>query len=185
MPLLSAASPLLAAVVATIISGSAAAVPQRTASEPDVKAAFLYNFTRYVTWPDGIPPDAEPFRVCVVADRQTTEAIQRTMAGETVNARPTETHVPRTPEEVKRCQLLFLGRDAEERSKPLLKAALGAPVLVVGDGESFPARGGAIGFVIEEGKVRFDIRSRNAERNGLSISSRLLSVARRTDRDRP
>lgn len=175
------------ALLAVISTGSpwvTAPRAQRVASVQDVKAAFLYNFTRYVTWPDGIPPPAEPFRLCIVADRDTTEAARRAMEGETVHGRPAQTHVPKTAEEVRTCQLLFVAEDAEHRVRPLIAAALQSPTLVVGEGETFTSRGGAIGFVIENGKVRFDVHSRNAARNGLSISSRLLNVARRTDMDR-
>ena len=184
MVLLNPLSALLGALVASIVSPSHVAQQQRVAPVHDVKAAFLYNFTRFVTWPAGIPPGSEPFRLCVVADRETTEAIGRTMIGETVNNRPAETRVPRTAEEIQLCQLLFVDEDGEARSKPLLEAARRLPVLIVGDGEEFPQRGGAIGFVVENGKLRFDIHARNAERGGLTISSRLLNVARRTDRDR-
>lgn len=184
MAFLNPVSALVCALLAAIVPSPSVVVQQRVAPLHDVKAAFLYNFTRFVTWPAGIPPGSEPFRLCVVADRETTEAIGRTMTGETVNNRPAETRVPRTPDEIQLCQLLFIAEDAEARSKPLLEAARRHPVLVVGDGEEFPQRGGAIGFVVENGKLRFDIHARNAERGGLSISSRLLNVARKTDQDR-
>jgi hypothetical protein len=173
-------SALLCALLSTAVSWTVRAPQSRTASEHDVKAAFLYNFTRFVSWPSGIPPGSEPFRICVVADRDTTAAVERAMAGEAVQGRPAEMRVPTTPAEVKSCQLLFIGRSAENAG-PLMAAARQAPVLVVGDGEEFPERGGAIGFVLVDGKVKFDIHLANAERSGLSISSRLLGVARRTD----
>ena len=119
--------------------------------------------------------------MCVAADPPTTASVERTMAGERVNGRPAETLIPQTAEDVKKCQLLFIGREAEGRAKPLLTVARDLPVLVVGDGEEFPQRGGAIGFVVEDGKLRFDISAQNAERTGLTISSRLLGVARKTD----
>ena len=182
MAFLTPVSALVCALVSAIVPSPA--VQQRVAPLHDVKAAFLYNFTRFVTWPAGIPPGSEPFRLCVVADPETTEAVGRTMTGETVNSRPAETRVPRTADEIRQCQLLFIGRESESRSKPLLDAAQRLPILVVGDGEEFPERGGAIGFVVENGKLRFDIHARNAERGGLSISSRLLNVARKTDQER-
>lgn len=172
---------LLCAVLSAALSSSVGAPQQRTAPEPDVKAAFLYNFTRFVSWPAGIPPDSEPFRVCVVAEPTITEAVERTMAGETIQGRPAQTRIPSSAEEVKSCQLLFIGRVPEDRAAPLIAAARDSPVLVVGEGEKFPERGGAIGFVIEGGRVRFDVNSGNAQRSGLTVSSRLLSAARRTD----
>jgi hypothetical protein len=181
MVFLHTASVLLCGLVASVASAALAAPQQRTAAEHDIKAAYLYNFTRFVSWPAGIPPGAEPFRVCVVADRTTTEAVERTMSGETVDGRPVETLVPRSATEIKACQLLFVGRNDEDRAVPMLTAARDAPVLVVGEEEAITQQGGAITFVMDRGKVRFDITSRNAQRNGLTISSRLLNVARRTD----
>ena len=178
MVFLNTASALFCALLASVPS---LVTPQKSAAEHDIKAAYLYNFTRFVSWPAGIPPESQPFRVCVLADPATTAAVQRTMAGETVNGRPVETRVPGAAGEIKSCQLLFVDRTAEERAVAMLTVAREAPVLVVGDGEAFAERGGAIAFVKEQGKVRFDIASRNAHRNGLTISSRLLSVARRTD----
>ena len=172
------------ALFCALLAGVPSLAVQKSAAEHDIKAAYLYNFTRFVSWPAGIPPDAQPFRVCVLADAATTAAVQRTMAGETVHGRPVETRVPSAAAEIQSCQLLFVGSSAEERADPMLTAAREAPVLVVGDGEKFVERGGAISFVREQGKVRFDIMSRNAHRNGLTISSRLLSVARRTDVDK-
>lgn len=180
MVFLHTASVLLCALVA-VTSMTPGAPQQRTAAEHDIKAAYLYNFTRFVSWPAGIPPGAEPFRVCVVADPATTDAVERTMAGETVDGRAVETLMPRSAAEVKSCQLLFVGRTDEDRAGPLLAAAREAPVLVVGEDDAVTRRGGAITFVMERGKLRFDITASNAQRNGLTISSRLLNVARRTD----
>lgn len=175
---------LLCALFAGVIPASASAAEQRTAPEHDIKAAYLYNFTRFVSWPPGIPSEAEPFRVCVIADPTTTAAVERTMEGEAVSGRPVRTLVPVSAAEIRSCQLLFVGSAAEDTADPMLAAAREAPVLVVGDGEDFAERGGAICFVKEQGRVRFDITSRNAVRNGLTISSRLLNVARRTDVDK-
>lgn len=175
-----------ASLLLSLILGGTTSVPaaQRSAAEHDIKAAYLYNFTRFVSWPDGIPPGTEPFRVCVIADKTTTAAVERTMTGETVEGRPVKTVIPNEAGDIKGCQLLFVAGTAEQRAIPMLEAAKDAPVLVVGDGESITAHGGAISFVREDGRVRFDITSRNAHRNGLTISSRLLSVARRTDVDK-
>lgn len=146
-------------------------------AEQDVKAAFLFNFTKFVTWPAGFPKDGDPFRVCTVADERTTRAVDKMMAGEVVGGRPVRTAVPRTPDEAKGCQILYVARDARDRAAPLLAAVQSLPVLTVSDGNGFVSRGGAIQFVFDDGRIRFDINPANA-RAGLTISSRLLRVAR-------
>ena len=149
-------------------------------AEHDLKAAYLYNFTRFVEWPAGIPPAGEPFRLCVVADDATTAAIQRTMTGESVLGRPAETVIPRSVHDVLRCQVLFVGRREMRRAAPLLAAVRDRPVLTVGDGEDFAGEKatGTIGFVREGTRIRFDVNLEAAKRARLVISSRLLQVSR-------
>jgi hypothetical protein len=149
-------------------------------SEIDVKAAFLFNFTRFVEWPNAAATSA-PFRLCVVADRTTTAVIQKTMEGESVNGRPSQTTVPATPEDARVCQILFVGRSETGRLAPLLAAVRDRPVLTVSDAARFTTRGGMIGFVLEDDRVRFDVNLAAAKRSGLQISSRLLRVARNVD----
>lgn len=150
-------------------------------TEHDVKAAFLYNFTRFVEWPAGTPRGSEPFRLCVVAGAPMTAAIERTMLGESVQGRPLRTLVPASPAEVPACQILFVGHTEKERAAPLLAAVRDLPVLTVSDTPGFASRGGAIEFLLEKGRVRFDVSTEAAKRAGLSISSRLLQVARYVD----
>jgi hypothetical protein len=166
---------LLAILVASV------SAPSGQVAEHDVKAAYLYNFTKFVEWPDGVPAAEQPFRLCVVADAATTEAVTRTMAGESVGGRPAETVVPDSPKSVHDCQILFVGRGSMTRAARLLDAAKGRPILVVGEVPGFAKRGaGAIEFVREQSRLRFEINVAVAKGSGLSISSRLLQVARVT-----
>jgi hypothetical protein len=170
-------------LVAWLVAGLSMSAPMAAeqVAEHDVKAAYLYNFTRFVEWPADVPPANEPFRLCVVADESTTEAVKRTMAGESVGGRPTETIVPGSPKDIARCQILFIGRSLMGRAAALLDAARAAPILVVGEAPGFAKSGaGTIEFVREASRVRFEVNVEVAKRCGLSISSRLLQVARET-----
>lgn len=170
-------------VAACLVAGLVTCAPLRAeqVAEHDVKAAYLYNFTRFVEWPADVPPPSQPFRLCVVADSTTTEAIKRTMNGESVGGRPAETLVPASPKEIRSCQILFIGRGATEHSAQLLDAAKGFPILVVGEAQGFAEKGeGTIQFIREDTRVRFEVNVEVAKRCGLSISSRLLQVARQT-----
>jgi len=174
-----------AAVFAAGLLVCAPARSEQVHPEQDVKAAFLFNFTRFVTWPTEIPAGTEPFRLCVVADSAAIEAVERTMAGESVNGRAVLTLTPRSTAQARECQILFVGRSAAESGAPLLAAVRELPVLTVGDEPRFLARGGTIQFVVEDGRVRFDVSVANAERARLEISSRLLRVARAIVEGRP
>ena len=145
--------------------------------EPDVKAAFLYNFTRYVEWPREPSTPAEPFRLCVVAENVMKSAIQRTVAGESVNGRPLVMTEPQTAQEAQTCQILFVGRSESQRASTLLAAVRDQPVLTVGDSSRFAEQDGIIGFLLQDNRVRFDVNLPGAQRSQLRISSQLLRVA--------
>jgi hypothetical protein len=162
------------AVLAAVLPGAHA----QQALEVDVKAAFLYNFTKFVAWPQpGAPSD--PFRLCVVSDDGLRRSLERTIEGENVNGRPLQSLVPRTPEEARACQLLFVSRADGNRGEQLLAAVRDLPVLTISDTADFARRGGGIEFVLENNRLRFDVNVPGAERAGIKVSSRLLKVARR------
>lgn len=175
---------LAVSVLAAVLAGSAlhgAQVDVPQVHEHDLKAVFLYNFTRFVEWPSGIPPGSEPFHLCVVADAVTTTAVEKAMEGELVNGRASRVLVPKTVTDAPTCQILFIGRTEMTRAAPLLAAVRDSPVLTVSDADHFAVRGGTIEFVHEQGRVRFDVNVESARRAGLEISSRLLQVARRVE----
>lgn len=172
----------LAAALLLLLSAPLARAQQTF--EHDVKAAFLYNFTKFVEWPDAQARAAEPFRMCVLADAEFTRSLDTIIQGETVLGRPLERVSPVTPETVGRCQLLYIHENEREQTVRLLTAVRDLPVLTVGDSPRFLAAGGMIQFVVENNRVRFDIAVKAAERSGLRMSSKLLRVARNVTESR-
>jgi len=152
------------------------AQPPQPSLENDVKAAFLYNFTRFVEWPPS-PPD-EPFRLCAVADTAFIAALDRTLADESVGGRPLVRAETRSVEDARHCSILYVGSGHSEQGAPLLAAVRDLPVLTVGEGSQFLKKGGAIGFLLENNRVRFEISLAAVQRSGLKASSKLLRVAR-------
>lgn len=146
--------------------------------ENDVKAAFLYNFTKFVEWPAAPERSAEPFRLCVVADGDFARAVDRTIDGEAVDGRKLERIEPHSADEARRCAILYIGRRSAQQGAPLLASVRQMPVLTVGDDPHFAGQGGAIEFVLENNRVRFDVNTQAVERSGLKVSSKLLRVAR-------
>ena len=148
----------------------------QSAPEHEVKAAFLFNFTKFVTWP--AVPANQPFRVCVAADEITTAAIGEAMKGEMVLGRTAQTVALTSSEEARTCQILFVGRTANDSAAALMAAVRSHPVLTVGDSPDFLDRGGIIRFVLEESRLRFDVDLNHARAAQLSINTRMLRVAR-------
>ena len=174
---------LRATAVASVLIGAltpATASAQQTL-EPDVKAAFLYNFTRFIEWPGPAAGTSVPFRLCVVADSAMEQAIKRAVEGEVVDGRPLVMTLPQSPQEAGECQMLFVGRTEHGRADSLLTAVRDLPVLTVGDSPQFFEHGGAIQFVLVDNRVRFDVHLPHAQRARLKISAKLLRVARRVE----
>jgi YfiR/HmsC-like len=167
----------VAACVAASLLVSVAAEAQGPPHETEVRAAFLYNFTKFVDWPASAQKSAEPFRMCVLADAEFTRAVETIIGGESVLGRPLVLITPETPEVARACQLLFVAH-AEPEGARYLAAVRDYPVLTVGDAPRFLDAGGAIQFVLVDQRVRFDINLVAAERAGLRVSSNLLRVAR-------
>ena len=152
---------------------AAATAAQEVSLEYRVKAAYLFNFTKFVDWPrDALPPDA-PLTICVAGTSPFGEVLDDTVQGELVAGRPLTTRVVREPSG---CHVLFV--PAGGAAAPLLHDARTRPILTVGESETFLRDGGIVKFVMQDGKVRFEINQDAASRAQLRISSRLLRLAR-------
>ena len=165
---------------ALLSPGGASAVEQRTATgEDNIKATFLFNFTKFVDWPAPAgPPSQEPFRLCVVAEPAFVAIVDRTIEQESVAGRPLQRVVPASPAAALTCQILFLGRLENGRAERWIAAVRDAPVLVVSESNAAWDRGAHINFILVENRVRFDVNADAASRAGISISAKLLRVAR-------
>lgn len=164
-------------VLLALLSGVRLAAQSGANVENEIKAAFLYNFAKYVEWPAVAFPTPE-FRLCVLADASFEKSVDDIIAGETIAGRPVKRHTPDTPDAVRACHILFIGRAEAGRAGELLATLKGAPVFTVGDTPEFLSLGGVVTFVREGDRIRFDVSLGEAQKSGLIISSRLLRVAR-------
>ncbi|HKH49985.1 MAG TPA: YfiR family protein [Thermoanaerobaculia bacterium] len=157
----------------------------KTELEYQVKAAFLFNFTKFVEWPsDVFTSPGDPVTVCVMGDDSFGESLDAVVQGETVNGRRLKVHRTRSPAELRACHMLFVPR-SERRQSELLSSLRGAGILTVGDGDGFLSDGGIIRFVLDQNRVRFEINHAAAEANRLKLSSKLLRLARRVYTEQP
>jgi hypothetical protein len=154
------------------------APPASTPTEYEVKAAFLYNFARFVEWPPetGHDPGA-PFVIAILGRDPFGPVLDETVAGKTVAGRPIEVHrVPRV-DEARDAQIVFVSPSERANMAAILKALERPGVLTVGDTDGFAVRGGAINFTVQARRVRFEINPAVAEQAGLKMSSQLLKLA--------
>ena len=156
----------------------AAAQSDPAALERRVKAAFLYKFADYVEWPDGtFPRPGAPITVGVAGDDEIAAELAQVAASRSVDGRPLQVRKLREGDSLAGVHVLFVGRADAARLLPLARATQSLPMLLVSDADAALNQGSIINFVIAGGRVRFEIALDNAERRGLKLSSRLLTVA--------
>jgi hypothetical protein len=170
--------PLLVALLATTpIFALEPAEPLRP-TEYQVKAAFLYNFAKFVKWPEGAALGAT-FVIAVVGDDPFGDVLDRTFAGKTILDRRVEVRRLGSLETPDRIQILFVSSSERARLPRLLKSLEGASVLTVGEMEGFTEQGGMIALRLGGDVVRFDVNLDQVERAHLKMSSQLIRLARR------
>ncbi|HUK25159.1 MAG TPA: YfiR family protein [Terriglobales bacterium] len=146
--------------------------------EYEVKAAFLYNFAKFVDWPAGSfsSPDA-PLRLCVLGSDPALQALKQVVEGKKVNGRQMQVEGLRNLQQGKGCNVLFIGMAEQEETIKALREGVAPGLLTVGESEGFAQSGGVINLVLRQNHVAFEINVAAANRAGLRISSRLLSLA--------
>ena len=179
---------LFAALCTFAVPGGAAADSHAAAAgEWQIKSAFIYNFTKFVEWPEAaLGPPSQPVVIGVLGEQALAQELAAVVAGRNVNGRSIEVRTVRTVTEARATQLLFVSAAEESRYAAMRTELAGSPVLTVGESPSFSVTG-AIGFVQEGEKLRFEINIDIAERSQLKISSQLqkLAIAVRRGSERP
>jgi uncharacterized protein DUF4154 len=150
---------------------------QSNPTEYEVKAAYLYNFGRFVEWPAKTTSAADLFSICVLGDDPFGVTLDKTIAGENINGKKAVAKRVARPQDAVHCHILFISSTEESRLKEILAALDGTSVLTVSDIPQFTRRGGMIQFVTEANRVRFEVNLTNAEHAALTLSSQLLKVA--------
>lgn len=152
----------LCAVVAT--------VPANASVEDAVKAAFLYNFAKLTTWPSG----SGPITVGVIGSSSAGDMISAVCNGKNAAGRTLVVkHI--SSSEARSYQVVFICAPGGASSAA---AARGAAVLTVGESPGFAGSGGCIGFVLESGRVRFEINKANVRKAHLELDGKLLNLGK-------
>ena len=150
-------------------------IPRPT--EYQVKAAFLYNFAKFVKWPED-HTFGSTFVIAVLGEDPFGDLLEKTIAGKTILDRKVEIRRISSPEAPSQIQILFVASSERKHLAQTLKALEGASVLTVGEMEGFTERGGMVAFQLTSDVVRFDVNLDQVERAGLKMSSQLIRLAR-------
>jgi hypothetical protein len=146
--------------------------------EYQVKAAFLYNFAKFVEWPaQTFKSSSEPIKVCVLGQDPFGPALAEAVSGKQIEGRALLVRNISDARQAGNCQILFVSSSERKRLPSIFVGIKAASILTVGEMEGFTAEGGVINFRLEDGRVRIEINVQAAEQGRLHISSKLLSLA--------
>jgi hypothetical protein len=165
---------LVGVILGTFIAGSA----QPELDEYQVKAAFLYNFAKFVEWPpQAFDVAANPIIVCIVGETPIYTLLESAVIDKTAGNRSLAVRKVSDGQQATGCHILFIGRADRKRIPAVLAAITPWGILTVGETPEFVAEGGVVNFKLENGRVRFEINVDAARREKLRISSKLLNLA--------
>jgi hypothetical protein len=146
--------------------------------EYQVKAAFLYNFAKFVEWPPGtFAHSNDPIVICIVGQNPFGPTLEDMVQGKKIGDRAFAVRRLSDTQQANRCQILFIGAAESKRIRVLLEVLKDAAILTVGETDDFTAAGGIMGFKLEGTRVRIQIALETAEHIRPRISSKLLGLA--------
>ena len=145
--------------------------------EYEIKSGMLYNFISFIEWPPEVFDKAEAVDLCIAGDISSNRPFFR-LQGKQQKGRRIVVRQVTGPGGTMGCSMLFINRSEGRRLAAYLQAAHTRSILTVGDSDGFAANGGIIGFIEQDGRVRFEINVDAAQRSKIRISSQLLKLAR-------
>lgn len=156
---------------------SAGARAQAT-DEYMVKAAFLYNFAKFVEWPpQSFKSSSDPIVIGILGKNSFGDALTSVVSGKTFDGRAFRVREVADPQQAAGCQILFISSSERKHLETLLRLIGNPGVLTVGETDNFTGDGGIVNFKIEAGSVRLQINIAAARRQQIRISAKLLSLA--------
>ena len=193
---------LISVLILVPLSGKTPAVPS-TNREYQIKAAFLFNFSKFIDWPEEkITNSNEPFVICVIGTDPFGKSLEpikeKEVKGRKVvikylkdleeqesSDQKDKSETKHIIEALRKCHLLFICSSEKENLATIIELLKGASVLTVGETTGFLESGGIINFLMEDKKVRFEINNSAAKQDNLKIRSKLLRLARRVVEEKP
>jgi YfiR/HmsC-like len=146
-------------------------------SEYQIKAAFVYNFAKFVAWPtQTFAMPTSPMIIGVLGKNVFGGELKKTIQGNAINGHPLQFREFHSVMEATNCQVLFISPSEKNDFPKILAEMHEASVLTVSETDNFIKDGGMINLIIVDRKVRFQINNKAAQKVGLTISSKLLSL---------
>lgn len=165
---------IISALAVFLLLFSVLSISPSSPSEDEIKAAFVYNFAKFIEWPD--MAEKQAIRVGYFGDKPLSGnlalLVNRKVKDLGITVFPVD-----NAEEIVSADIIFIPGSEEKRNSEIIKLVSELPVLLVSDAPDFVRNGGTIGLKIAGNRLRFDVNLKSANVKGLKISSQLLSLA--------
>ncbi len=165
-------------VLLFLLFSTAVSRADQTFTEYKVKALFLYNFAKYVDWPDGTFANAKtPFTIGILGKDRISDDLRGTVEGKTIDGHPLIIKRVASDGDFKDCQIIFVSNSENAATEDIIARIGTMHILTVGEDSAFLEKGGCINLVLKEEKVHLEVNLAAANKAALKISSKLLAVA--------
>ncbi len=162
------------AILTALLLFSIQPFAESSSIEYKIKAAYLYNFTKFFTWPED---ESATFDLCIVG-KDPFGSIIDPIEKRSVKNKPIQLYRLRPTDDLKHCHLIYFGHSEQVQILPgTLTISSRDPILTVSDGKTFVFKGGMIGFFLKEGKVKLHINLAAVRNGGLDVSAKLLEIS--------
>ncbi len=155
-------------------------------SEYQVKAKYLYNFSRFVDWPDQAFPHSDtPYIIGILGEDPFGIDLDKTVEGKKVKGRNFIVKRFHRIDDLEFCHILFIGVPDQKKSIRIIDKLKETSILTVSERKKFAHDGGIINFITKEKKIRFEINRQAAKNAGINISSKLLKQSNIIENQQP
>ena len=168
---------LSVALLATLVLAPVVRADTQSASSPDVKAAFLFNFLKFISWPATDLAEGQPINVGILGQHGVVDSLVALTMGKTVAGHAIVVYRLTASDDPAKLHMLFIGDSERGRINDLIQRIGKSSVVTVSDAARFCTLGGIIQLRTEDDRVRFDINLPRAEASRLVINSKLLALA--------
>lgn len=165
--------------IAFAFPGRAQTADSSDSSEYLIKAGFIYNFANLMQWPASAFAKADsPIVIGILGADTFGGTLDEILGGKKVNGRSFVVRHLKWGMELKDCNIVFVSPSETAHLEEIFRLLKGLPILTIGETPSFARRGGIINFIVVDDKVRFEVNVEAAKQADISISSRLLALAK-------
>ena len=148
---------------------------QLSEQEANLKAAFIYNFTKYIDW--GNYNDRNEFVIDVLGDTTIAHSLEQIAKEKTINDKPIVVHVLENPSQAVDCDILFISKNCRFTLDKILPL-VGKGVLTISEQPGYARQGTAFNFIIVNNKLKFEANLKAISSAGLKAGSQLLKLAK-------